>query len=116
MTTKKPSPAKKPASKPKPAAARSGKAKASSPGRSHSSSHDAYAVLRKAFLIGLGATAMTGDRLRASMKELADDMVARGDIKSADVKNVVEDIKRRFADAKAEVEKLTRRVGSAAKP
>jgi polyhydroxyalkanoate synthesis regulator phasin len=68
------------------------------------------AALKKAFLIGLGATVMTAEKLRDAVKELVDDMVARGDINPAEARKVAEDLKHRFLDSKMTMEEGLRQV------
>lgn len=66
------------------------------------------ATLKKAFLIGLGATVMTAEKLRDAVKELVDDMVARGDIKPDEARKIAEDLKRRFLESKTTMEESLR--------
>src|SRR5690242_706251 len=75
-------------------------------------------LLKRAFLIGLGATVSTAEKLGKSIKDLADELAARGDIKAADVKKLVEEL-RKFAEAtvqKSTGTKTTTKKTAAKKP
>lgn len=65
---------------------------------------DSMSALKKAFFIGLGATVMTGEKLRDAVKELVDEMVAKGDLHPEEAKKVAEDLKRRFLEGKTDME------------
>lgn len=62
---------------------------------------DSTDLLKRAFLIGLGATVSTAEKLGKSVKDLADELVARGDIQATEVKKLIEEL-RKLAGAAAE--------------
>src|SRR5690348_8945168 len=60
--------------------------------------------LKKAFLIGLGATVLTAGKVTDAMKELVDDLVAKGHVKPQDAKKFAEDLKGKFNQEKNQME------------
>lgn len=67
-------------------------------------------ALKRAFLIGLGATVMSAEKLRAAIRELVDDMVARGDVRPEEARQLAEDLKQRFLEGKAHFERGVQQV------
>jgi polyhydroxyalkanoate synthesis regulator phasin len=60
--------------------------------------------IKKAFLIGLGATVMTAEKV----KELMDELVERGELSQQDAKSFGEDLKNRAVKEKAQFETRVR--------
>jgi histone H1/5 len=71
--------------------------------------NDSLEGLKKAFLIGLGATVMTAEKLKDAVTDLVDEMVARGDIKPNEAKKVAEDLKKRFQSSKSDFDSTLRK-------
>ncbi len=61
---------------------------------------DPFELMKKAFLIGLGATAVTMDKAQ----ELADELVKRGEMTQKDAKGFTEDLKERAVKEKEQFE------------
>ncbi len=108
--TKKPASIKKTAK----SSVKSAVSKASTNGKAHVSprktqKNDSLEGLKKAFLIGLGATVMTAEKLKDAVTDLVDEMVARGDIKPNEAKKVAEDLKKRFQSSKSDFDSTLRK-------
>lgn len=65
-------------------------------------------TLKKTFLIGLGATVMTGDKLKESFRDLVEDLVAKGQLSALDAQRLAEEFKNRINSEKTILDQLVK--------
>lgn len=66
---------------------------------------DPKEVVKKAFLVGLGATVMTAEKVKASVTELVNDMVDKGHLPKKDATRLISDLQKRADSEKGNVQK-----------
>ena len=75
--------------------------------------------LKKAFLIGVGASVVTAEKIGDFVRDVVDDLVARGEMTSVDAKKLSEDLKKRAVNVQKQAKKeggsLQKNVESAVK-
>jgi len=65
-------------------------------------------TLKKTFLIGLGATVMTGDKLKDAFRDLVEDLVAKGQLSALDAQRLAEEFKNRITSEKTVLDQLVK--------
>lgn len=65
-------------------------------------------TLKKTFMIGLGATVMTGDKIKEACKDLVEDLVAKGQLNTLDAQRLAEDIRSRIDSERTVLDQMVR--------
>lgn len=73
---------------------------------SASDSHSHLDLMKKTFMIGLGAAVMTAEKVRDTVKDTVDELVARGVLKPNEAQQFADDLKKRMMSEKTTLDKI----------